>query len=388
MALAPLQTARMIGLGGDVPVRTGGDQSHGGQEVLLADVEKWYGSAAGVRQLSMHLRAGEFVTLLGPSGSGKTTTLMMIAGFVEPDRGSIRIGIRDVTRLPPQHRGIGVVFQQYLLFPHMTVAQNIAFPLAVRGVKRQEIRRQVLEIMDLVGLEGLGERRPHQLSGGQQQRVALSRALVYRPPVLLMDEPLGALDKKLRDQLQTEIKRIQRQLGLTVVYVTHDQEEALVLSDRIGLMRDGSLEQLAPPPELFDRPASKFVADFLGNSNFLRGTVSNIERDCALVQLEEGGRLLARRSEIATGERVSAAIQPGRLRICEPGSGFVEAEVLDATYVGSITRVLVCVVASAARLRIDIPGTSTPPIGSKVGVAVLPEDVALFHEDEHKMETE
>lgn len=220
-----------------------------GKALSVVALRKTYGDVVAVDEASMEIAAGEFVTFLGASGSGKTTTLMMIAGFCEPDSGTITVGGRDVTRLAPQKRGLGFVFQQYLLFPHMTVAENVAFPLTLRGVPKDEIRRRVGETLEIAGLSGFGGRKPRELSGGQQQRVALCRALVYRPPVILMDEPLGALDKKLRDQLQVEIKSIQQELGLTVIYVTHDQEEALVMSDRIAVMRNGLIEQ-------FDTPAS------------------------------------------------------------------------------------------------------------------------------------
>ena len=241
----------------------------GGAAVEIVGLVKTYGAVAAVDGVSLHVGAGEFVTLLGASGSGKTTTLMMIAGFVIPDRGAIRIGAQEISRWPPERRGLGVVFQSYALFPHLSVYENVAFPLRLRRMAEAEISRRVGDALALVDLAEYGKRRIAQLSGGQQQRVALARAIVFSPPVLLMDEPLGALDRKLRDQLQGEIKRIQRDLGVTVVYVTHDQEEALALSDRVAIMRQGRIAQLGTPDEVYERPASPFVASFLGESNFV-----------------------------------------------------------------------------------------------------------------------
>jgi spermidine/putrescine ABC transporter ATP-binding subunit len=240
-----------------------------GAAIEIDAVTKSYGSLIAVDHVSLSISAGEFITLLGASGSGKTTTLMIIAGFVMPDEGQIRIGGKDILRLPPERRGLGIVFQNYALFPHYNVYENIAFPLRLRRVNETEIDRRVNDVLALVDLADYGERRIGQLSGGQQQRVALARAIVFSPPVLLMDEPLGALDRRLRDQLQTEIKRIQRDLGVTVVYVTHDQEEALALSDRIAIMKQGRIAQLGTPDRVYERPSSPFVASFLGESNFI-----------------------------------------------------------------------------------------------------------------------
>jgi ABC-type Fe3+/spermidine/putrescine transport system ATPase subunit len=343
-----------------------------GSTVSLRGLSKTYGDTTVVRDQSMEIAAGEFVTLLGPSGSGKTTTLMMLAGFVEPDAGEIVVGGRDVSRVPASRRGLGFVFQHYLLFPHMTVGQNLAFPLELRGIKRDEIRRSVSEMLALVGLAGFENRRPRELSGGQQQRVALARAMVYRPPVLLMDEPLGALDKKLRDQLQTEIKQLQRHLGLTVVYVTHDQEEALVLSDRIGVMRDGRLEQFAPPRELYERPGTRFVADFLGAANCLPGRV-----EAGHVALDCGARMATRAHALRAGERAVVAIHPGRVRLVSPDEGFASGIVSDVTYVGSVTRVVV-LLGDGSTLRLDVPGGPTPARGDAVAVACRPDDVSVF----------
>ncbi|MDQ0955228.1 ABC-type Fe3+/spermidine/putrescine transport system ATPase subunit [Streptomyces phaeochromogenes] len=351
-----------------------------GKPLSVTDLRKTYSGVTAVDTVSMEIAGGEFVTFLGSSGSGKTTTLMMIAGFCEPDSGSIVVGGRDVTRLAPQKRGLGFVFQQYLLFPHMTVWENVAFPLQLRGVPKAELRRRVGETLEIAGLSAMARRRPRELSGGQQQRVALCRALVYRPPVILMDEPLGALDKKLRDQLQTEIKRIQQELGLTVIYVTHDQEEALVLSDRIAVMRDGLIDQFDTPRELFERPRTPFVADFLGAANFLPGTVQQQTSEQTLVRLDTGGLLNARSQGGAEGAQVRAAVQPGRLRLCTPGDGFCTGTVETVTYVGTLVRVTVRPAGDAATglVRLELPAGQAPVIGEQVSLTADPDDVSVF----------
>lgn len=238
-----------------------------GAAVQISNLAKRYGEFVAVDNVSLTVGSGEFVTLLGLSGSGKTTTLMAVAGFVEPDAGEIRIEGSDILAQPPERRGLGVVFQNYALFPHMNVFENIAFPLQMRKWQAADIAKAVKRVLSIVSLDAFADRKITALSGGQQQRVALARALVFEPPVLLMDEPLGALDRSLRDQLQTEIKRIQRELGVTVLYVTHDQEEALALSDRIAVMADGKICQLGTPDEIYERPNSAFVASFVGDSN-------------------------------------------------------------------------------------------------------------------------
>jgi putative spermidine/putrescine transport system ATP-binding protein len=243
----------------------------------LRGVRKIFGDTTAVADLDLALCRGEFLTFLGPSGSGKTTTLAMVAGLEKPTAGTITLDGLPLDPLPAYRRNIGVVFQNYALFPHMTVAGNVAFPLEMRGVGRQEIATRVNETLTLVGLPGFGARYPAQLSGGQQQRVALARAIVFRPPLLLMDEPLGALDKRLREQMQIEIMRLHREFGLSVLYVTHDQDEALVMSDRIAVFNAGRIEQVGTAQELYERPQTPFVAGFLGGSNFFRGKVRAIE---------------------------------------------------------------------------------------------------------------
>jgi len=289
---------------------------HTGAALQLVEVSKAFGPVIAVDGVSLTVPPGEFLTLLGPSGSGKTTTLMMIAGFESSTAGEILLGGRPLTHVPPHRRNLGMVFQHYALFPHMTVHDNVAFPLHTRGATRAETHRQVEEALDRVHLPGYGARFPAQLSGGQQQRVALARALVYRPPVLLMDEPLGALDKKLREQMQLEIKHIQRELQLTVIYVTHDQEEALTMSDRIAVMRQGRVVQLGPPEDLYERPADRFVADFIGQSNFLEVTVRSVTNGIATAVTDDGLDVsLAVGEAGAEGRRVTLALRPERVRL-------------------------------------------------------------------------
>lgn len=253
------------------------DKAVAGIGIRIQDLSKAYGSQIAVDTMNLTINPGELISFLGPSGSGKTTTLMMVAGFVPSTKGEIFIADQPVARLPPQKRGLGMVFQNYALFPHLTVAENVAFPLKMRGISVAEREQRVTEALSMVKLVGFQDRYPRQLSGGQQQRVALARAIVFRPKALLMDEPLGALDKKLREHMQLEIKNIQERLGVTVIYVTHDQEEALTMSDRIVVMRDGRIEQVGTPVELYNDPATAFVADFIGQSNLIEGKIASRE---------------------------------------------------------------------------------------------------------------
>ena len=301
--------------------------------------------------IDLEVRRGEFVTLLGPSGSGKTTTLRMVAGFMSPSGGSIEIDGSDMTRVPPYRRDVGMVFQNYALFPHMTAAQNIAFPLRMRGRPRPEIDRRVADALSLVKLGDLGDRYPRQLSGGQQQRIALARAVVFEPRVLLMDEPLGALDRKLRESLQLEIIRVSRQLGSTVLYVTHDQEEALVMSDRIAIFSAGRIEQLGSGEDLYDRPASLFVADFIGESNILRGRYEVDGADGAdgpwMTRGQSRwriGRAAAERAALDAGSAAALVVRPERIRLVDaasdggPGMNLVDATVDEVLYLGPDTK--------------------------------------------------
>src|ERR1700761_91584 len=262
-----------------------------GASVALNNLEKRFDGVGAVRGISLDIQSGEFLTLLGPSGSGKTTTLMMIAGFETPSAGDIAIDGTSVVAMPPHRRNIGMVFQNYALFPHLTVAENIGFPLKQRGVPKAERTKLVGEALELVHLPGYGGRYPRQLSGGPQQRVALARAIVFQPRLLLRDEPLGALDKQLRENLQLEMRRLHADLGITFIYVTHDQEEALTMSDRIAVMHEGLIAQIGCPEELYDRPCNRFVAAFIGESNFLPGIVHGFQ-DNDIVVASCGGTLV------------------------------------------------------------------------------------------------
>ncbi|MBI3706073.1 MAG: ABC transporter ATP-binding protein [Proteobacteria bacterium] len=304
----------------------------------LRDVSKHYGSLAAVDNVSLEVAGCEFLTLLWPSGSGKTTLHIIIAGFVEPNAGDVVVDNQTITHLPPEKRNFGMVFQGYALFPHLSVADNIAFPLKVRGKPRAEIDERVKAALELVQLGRLAQRTPKQLSGGQQQRVALARALVFTPHLLLLDEPLSALDKKLRAELQWELKLLHQQVGTTFIYVTHDQEEALSMSDRIAILRDGKVVQLGPPQALYERPASRFVADFLGKSNFISGTVSGAEAD-GFVYEAGGARFRQQGGAPAAGARVLVALRPEKIAIstrpANGGANAVAGEIVTWSYVGA-----------------------------------------------------
>lgn len=324
------------------PAKTPGSPPASGATVRLRDLTKRYGTRAAVDRVNLDIEVGEFMTFLGPSGSGKTTTLNMIAGFSGVSEGAITVDGADVAALPPHKRDLGMVFQHYALFPHLTVARNIAFPLEQRKVPKAEIRRRVAEALKMVQLEGMAERLPSQLSGGQQQRVALARAVVFNPRVLLMDEPLGALDKKLREQLQGEISRMHRELGITFVFVTHDQEEALALSDRIAVFNEGRIEQVGTPEELYERPATLFVARFLGESNVFTGHCT------APGVLTCDGFELAVPSGAAVGPaEVALVVRPERMRLLAPGESVPEhhnrldGTVTEIVYFGAHRRVTV-----------------------------------------------
>lgn len=294
--------------------------------VELSDVTKAFGKVIAVEELSLAIKDGEFFSLLGPSGCGKTTTLRMIAGFEEPTLGEVIIKNQSMTGIPPYRRPVNTVFQNYALFPHMTVYQNVAFGLEMKKVGKNEIKRRVPEVLELVQLHGMEERKPKQLSGGQQQRVALARALVNRPKVLLLDEPLGALDLKLRKAMQLELKQIQNEVGITFVYVTHDQEEALTMSDRIAVMNDGVVKQVGGPREIYEHPKNRFVADFIGETNFLLATVAElgefttVEIDDVAVMGTNDGRT------VLQGQKVSLAIRPEKINLYPTG----EVDVLKA----------------------------------------------------------
>ncbi len=291
-----------------------------GQEAMFAvelrDVSKRFGEVEAVDQVNLQIRDGEFFSLLGPSGCGKTTTLRMIAGFERPTEGEIYIKGERMNDVPPFHRPVNTVFQHYALFPHMTVFENVAFGLEMKRLPRDEIRRRVEEALRLVRLSGLENRYPRQLSGGQQQRVALARALVNRPAVLLLDEPLGALDLKLRKEMQLELKTLQQQVGITFIYVTHDQEEAMTMSDRIAVMNQGRVLQIGTPVEIYEHPATRFVADFIGETNFLEGRVADLAEGVARVDIEGLPVFAAQSAGIHRGQRVTVAIRPERIHLC------------------------------------------------------------------------
>jgi spermidine/putrescine ABC transporter ATP-binding subunit len=316
-----------------------------GLPLRLDRLSKRFGDVAAVDQISLDVASGEFLTLLGPSGSGKTTTLMMIAGFTEPSDGSIWLGDRPINALPSYRRGFGMVFQNYALFPHMTAAENIEFPLKMRRLPSGERARRAAAALDLVRLPGLGDRYPNQLSGGQQQRVALARALVYNPPVLLMDEPLGALDKKLREEMQLEIKRIQVELQITAIYVTHDQEEALVMSDRIAVMNRGRIEQVDAPGRIYERPATRFVADFIGESNVIPLAQAELGADRRF-RSRSGVPLLLGPGSDRDGEITELVVRPEKLRFAE------EEPDLDNVLAGCITEVVYAGDATKYRVRV------------------------------------
>lgn len=308
----------------------------------LKNLKKFYGDIVAVDGVSMEIMDGEFLTLLGPSGSGKTTILLMIAGFENPTNGEILFQGKPINQVPAEKRNIGMVFQNYALFPHMTIFNNLAFPLKMRKVGKQEKERKVKEVLDLVQLAGYENRSPKQLSGGQQQRIALARAIIFDPPVLLMDEPLGALDKKLRQDMQLEIKHIQSRLNRTVIYVTHDQEEAMVMSDRIAVMNEGEVQQVGTPGELYEKPANKFVAGFIGESNFIKGKAVDKKDEVLTIQLDDESRhQLKWDDDVTIGERVCFSIRPEKISILNNEkqqkyalNGFIE----EIIYIGETTR--------------------------------------------------
>jgi len=337
--------------------------------VRLEGVSKHYGTVRALDALDLTIEEGELLALLGPSGCGKTTTLNVIAGFAVPDAGRVLIDGADVSAAPPHARGLGVVFQSYALFPHMTVAENVAFGLRERRVPRREIEARVADALALVRLPGAGDRRPSHLSGGMQQRVALARALVIRPRVLLLDEPLAALDRKLREEMRGELREIQRRVGITTVFVTHDQQEALGLSDRIAVLNAGRLEQLGAPREVYERPATGFVADFIGASSAVDGVLV----DSTTVELAAGVRLpvrLARPRE--TGARVRLSIRPEAVEVPSGHGAAVAATVHSVTYLGDHCEVWL-EMAGGTRILATVRGETRLQPGESVPVRLPPE---------------
>ncbi len=353
-------------------------------------VSKSYdGRTMVVGNLDLSVRKGEFLTLLGPSGSGKTTCLMMLAGFEVPTSGTIRIGGRSVHALPPRQRGIGMVFQNYALFPHMTVGRNLAFPLEVRGLDREQCRERVAQALRLVRLDGLEERRPAQLSGGQQQRVAITRALIFDPDLVLMDEPLGALDRRLREEMQYEIRRIHQSLGVTVVYVTHDQQEAMVMSDRIAVLRGGDIEQIAEPEALYEEPERSFVARFIGENNRLHGRVTTVNGDICTV--ESGGQIIQalRVAPCRAGDATTLSIRPERVAIApEPGlyTNELDATIEDITFLGDHLRLRLAVCGRSdfiAKIP-NIVGHGAVLAGDRIRIGWTPTDCRVLDPDDEE----
>ncbi|MEQ3624725.1 MAG: ABC transporter ATP-binding protein [Celeribacter sp.] len=345
-------------------------------------VQKSYdGETLVVKDLNLRLPKGEFLTMLGPSGSGKTTCLMMLAGFETATHGEIKLAGNPINNIPPHKRGIGMVFQNYALFPHMTVAENLAFPLIVRKLGKSEREAKVKRALDMVQMGEFGGRRPAQLSGGQQQRIALARALVFEPELVLMDEPLGALDKQLREHMQFEIKHISDNLGITVVYVTHDQTEALTMSDRVAVFDDGRIQQLAPPDELYEAPQNSFVAQFIGENNTLEGKVEKLIDGQALVRLDDGSLIDAKPVNVnAVGDRTVISIRPERVEFnpvkLSDDAHTLKAEVLEFIYMGDIFRTRLRVAGNdnfIVKTR-NAPGQVRMTPGQTVEIGWLPED--------------
>ena len=353
--------------------------------ISLEGVSKQFGTFEAVRGADFPIADGEFFTMLGPSGCGKTTTLRMIAGFEQPTSGRIRLRGVDVTDVAPNRRNVNMVFQHYALFPHMTVYDNVAFGLKLKKVPKAEERRRVGEILEIVALSGMEKRRPGQLSGGQQQRVALARALVNDPAALLLDEPLGALDVKLRRALQLELKRVQHETGTTFVYVTHDQEEALAMSNRIAVMNEGVVDQIGSPREIYEQPATPFVADFVGSLNALEVEVAEIVGDHCIARFD-AGRIVAVAAGATTGSRVRVAVRPERVRIAPRGAGDVSdsgswlaGTVAEIVYLGMLTQYHVTTAAGhVVSHRMNDDDAPRVELGSLVVVAWAAEDTSVL----------
>lgn len=344
--------------------------------IRFETVSKAFGALTVVDRLDLDIARGEFVCLLGPSGSGKTTLLMMLAGFEAPTGGRVLVDGVDIVPLPPHRRNMGVVFQSYALFPHMNVAENVAFPLEMRGVSRADITAKVARALDMVQLGAFKDRRPSQLSGGQQQRVALARALVFEPSVVLMDEPLGALDKKLREQMQLDIRALHRDLGLTIVFVTHDQSEALTMADRIAVFNHGKIEQIGPPDAIYERPATHFVADFIGETNILEGVTEAVGDGSATVRLGTGRLVtVAAPTSLAVQQPVTICVRPERVRLGaaagEPNA--FSATVTDCVYHGDHQRVHLAEAAGSLVAKADRHRAEWAE-GSTVTAAFAPAD--------------
>lgn len=347
--------------------------------VEIKGVNKIYGTNHVVKDLNLEVYEGEFLTLLGSSGCGKTTTLRMIAGFEEPTSGSIKVEGESIENKEPFERNVNTVFQSYALFPHMTIFDNIAYGLKMKKVKKAEIAKRVTEMLELVQLGGFERRFPSQLSGGQKQRVAIARALINQPRVLLLDEPLGALDLKLRKQMQLELKRLQRKLNITFIYVTHDQEEALSMSDRIAIMHDGVMEQIAVPEDIYEKPATKFVATFIGETNLFEGLASNVENDNVYINIESGV-VTGKGEGFKKGELVAVSVRPERMKYSlEPVEGFtLEGIVKEQVYIGSVLKTIV-MTANGNEVKIERLAGQPLPLNGKVYLYWDKDDAKLIH---------
>ncbi len=347
-------------------------------DIRLDRVVKHFDDVIAVDGISLEIPSGAFFALLGPSGCGKTTTLRMLGGFEEPSAGTIYLGEHDVTGLPPYRRDVNTVFQSYALFPHLSIFENVAFGLRRKGVGRAELRTRVGDALELVDLAGYGERRPRQLSGGQAQRVALARALVNHPRVLLLDEPLGALDLKLRKQMQLELKRIQHEVGITFVHVTHDQEEAMTMADQIAVMNRGKIEQLGAPTELYERPATAFVAGFLGVSNLLAGVVAGEDR----VRLDDGTEI--RVPLDGRSGRVAVGVRPEKVRLGAGAGNELPGTVTETAYVGVATQVIVTTPAGVVQVFAQNIEAGAVPLapGSHVTLSWSPESTFVVERSE------
>jgi len=388
---ATARTGEKVNDRGHTPEAAPGAERATRSSVELEGLSKRFGDVTAVSELDLEIGRGEFFTLLGPSGCGKTTTLRVIAGFERPSNGRVLIEGGDVTGLAPHQRPTNTVFQSYALFPHLNVRENVAYGLKRKKVARPEIERRVGEELERVGLADQANRKPSQLSGGMQQRVALARAVVNLPKVLLLDEPLGALDLKLRKGLQIELKRIQREVGITFVYVTHDQEEALTMSDRIAVMNRGVVEQVAGPEEVYERPRTTFVAGFIGVSNLMPGTVGSVERGLAQVRLDAGVEIAAPSEGLQAGETCHAVVRPEKLLVSraeDPGDGAhpsVDGVVESSLYLGTATQ-LVVRLAGDVRMTVLVPNADEaerqrlPGAGVAVRLSWAPEHIHLVRE--------
>jgi spermidine/putrescine ABC transporter ATP-binding subunit len=343
----------------------------------LNDLHKHFGAVAAVDGVSLQVRDGEFFSLLGPSGCGKTTLLRTVAGILEPDSGTIRLGGRDVTRVPIYARNMALVFQSYALFPHLTVFENVAFGLRMRKEKQAEVRKRVDAVLDLVRLGGFGARYPAQISGGQQQRVALARALVVHPDLLLLDEPLSNLDARLREEMRSEIRQIQRKVGITTILVTHDIHEAFALSDRIAVLNAGRIEQTGTPSEIYQAPRTRFVAEFAGQANHFEGQVAALDKDRALVETKEGVSfwVAVNGHAMQRGERVRVMLRPERVRFHPaPGANRFDARIEDATYLGGMTGYRLRVGGVSLVAETQNTGAPALSVGQSVMIGWEPED--------------